>query len=116
VDKCGPLVKIWDGHGDWQAWANKFIEEVRESILYELTDVCFVLQQGEPQISPIFGTYHDQSLCLKLKRTDQLTGRWIIERDDVTSDNELRNFYLVEAFPAFTKVNKFTYAVTNSLT
>jgi len=28
----------------------------------------------------------------------------MVERDEVTNDNELRNFYLVEAFPAFTKL------------
>jgi len=74
VDKCGPQVQIWDGHGQWAEWA---VAEVRK--------------QGEPEISPVLGSYLDQ-------------GRWLVQRDDVTTDNEARNFYLVEAFPAFTKL------------
>ena len=73
TDKCAPKVKKWDKRGDWVDWAMKLIKE-----------------EGEPQISPVLGSYADQN-------------RWLIDRDETTNDNELRNYFLVEGFPAFTK-------------
>jgi hypothetical protein len=72
-DKCGPKVKKWDGKGNWVDWATKLIKE-----------------EGESEISPVLGSYADQN-------------RWLRERDETTNDNELRNYFLVEGFPAFTK-------------
>ena len=73
VDKCGRKVKKWNGKGNWVDWALKLIKE-----------------EGEPEISPVLGSYADQN-------------RWLRERDETTNDNELRNYFLVEGFPAFTK-------------
>ena len=73
VDKCADKVKHWDGTTPLLEWIQKLVEA-----------------EGEPEISPVFGTYADQR-------------RWILERDDTTTDNEIRNYFLVEAFPAFTK-------------
>jgi hypothetical protein len=75
TDPCASLVQKYDKQrdgSDWVAWVNKLIEK-----------------DGEPQISPVLGSYKDQE-------------RWILERDEVTTDNEIRNYYLAEAFPAFT--------------
>ena len=72
-DKCGPKVKKWDRKGNWVDWATKLIKE-----------------EGEPEISPVLGSYADQN-------------RWLRERDYTTNDNELRNYFLVEGFPAFTQ-------------
>jgi hypothetical protein len=86
VDKCGPLVKIWPlADGNWQQWV-----------------LDYVRMEGEPEISPILGSYQDQ-------------GRWMIERDEVTTDNELRNLYLVEAFPAFTKLGYLPMEIPPSI-
>jgi hypothetical protein len=76
IDPCASLVQKYDTQQrdglDWVVWVNKLIEK-----------------DGLPHISPVLGSYHDQE-------------RWIRDRDDVTTDNEMRNYYLVEAFPAFT--------------
>ena len=72
-DRCGPKVKRWDGKGNWVDWVSRLVKE-----------------EGEPEISPVLGSYADQN-------------RWLRERDDTTSDNELRNYFLVEGFPAFTE-------------
>jgi len=74
VDPCAPKVKHWDGKTPLVQWIEKLVEA-----------------EGEPEISPVFGTYKDQR-------------RWILERDDTTTDNELRDYHLVEAFPAFTNL------------
>jgi len=73
VDKCAAKIVKWNGKGNWADWTMKLVKE-----------------QGEPQISPVLGSYADQN-------------RWLRERDETTSDNELRNYFLVEGFPAFTK-------------
>ena len=72
IDQCAKHVKIWDGQIPLVSWVQTLVDA-----------------DGEPQISPVFGTYADQR-------------RWLLERDETTTDNELRNYYLVEAFPAFT--------------
>lgn len=73
VDKCGKKVKKWNGKGNWVDWVTRLVKE-----------------EGEPEISPVLGSYADQN-------------RWLNERDETTQDNELRNYFLVEGFPAFTK-------------
>jgi hypothetical protein len=72
-DACGKLVKHWDGKGVWASWVEKLMAS-----------------EEEPMISPVLGSMADQ-------------GRWMRQRDDTTSDNEARNYFLVEAFPAFTE-------------
>lgn len=71
-DKCAPHVLKWDKSTSLQAWVQTQLKT-----------------QTEPEISPVFGTYANQR-------------QWITGRDDTTADNELRNYFLVEAFPAFT--------------
>jgi hypothetical protein len=63
----------WDGKGDMTAWLKGKIKA-----------------DGEPKISPFLQTYEEQ-------------GIWMKRRDHTSSDNHLRNLYLAEAFPAFTK-------------
>jgi hypothetical protein len=74
VDKCAPKISVWDKKTPLQQWIETLVQK-----------------EGEPEISPIFGTYADQR-------------RWLLERDETTTDNELRDYYLVEAFPAFTNL------------
>jgi hypothetical protein len=59
-------------------------------------------KQGEPHISPVFGTYADQ-------------GRWLLERDETTTDNILRNYFLVESFPAFTKTGYLAMPIPDKM-
>jgi len=75
VDRCAPLVKKYDAARDGADWTKWVLANVN--------------QEGEPEISPVLGSYADQA-------------RWILERDETTTDNEARNYYLAEAFPAFT--------------
>ncbi|KAH9256056.1 hypothetical protein BASA81_005832 [Batrachochytrium salamandrivorans] len=68
-------VQLWDEakDGNWVAWVQRLVK-----------------QQGEPEISPVLGSYADQN-------------QWLRDRDYTTNDNEMRNYFLVEGFPAFTK-------------
>mmetsp|Transcript_22112 Transcript_22112/g.39213 ORF Transcript_22112/g.39213 Transcript_22112/m.39213 type:complete len:613 (-) Transcript_22112:70-1908(-) len=63
----------WDGSGDMTKWILDRID-----------------REGEPQISGFLQSYEEQ-------------GVWIRKRDHTSSDNHLRNLYLAEAFPAFSK-------------
>ncbi|KAH9262757.1 hypothetical protein BASA82_000213 [Batrachochytrium salamandrivorans] len=74
VDKCAPLVQHYHPHqdGDLLIWIKK---QIALGI--------------EPQISPVFGSYAEQH-------------KWLVQRDETTTDNEFRNYFLVESFPAFT--------------
>mmetsp|Transcript_18492 Transcript_18492/g.30145 ORF Transcript_18492/g.30145 Transcript_18492/m.30145 type:complete len:616 (+) Transcript_18492:1-1848(+) len=63
----------WTGKGDLTAWIKKQIRK-----------------EGEPKILKQFATYAKQ-------------GEWIKNRDRTTCNTQLRNIYLAEAFPAFTK-------------
>uniref|UniRef100_A0A7S2S776 Prolyl 4-hydroxylase alpha subunit domain-containing protein n=1 Tax=Mucochytrium quahogii TaxID=96639 RepID=A0A7S2S776_9STRA len=65
--------KSWDGKGSMKDWLLKNIEA-----------------EGEPEITSFLKTY-------------EATGRWIRARDTTSADNHLRNMYLSQAFPAFTK-------------
>lgn len=85
VDKCAPHVKRWDKKTQLLQWIDSL-----------------VVEEGEPEISPVLGSYKDQ-------------GRWILNRDETTTDNELRNYHLVEAFPAFTNLGFLAMPIPQSI-
>lgn len=85
IDKCASKILHWDRKTPLVEWISRLVEK-----------------EGEPEISPVFGSYADQR-------------RWIMERDDTTTDNELRDYYLVEAFPAFTKTGFLAMPIPDNM-
>jgi len=68
-----PNTVQWDGKGDLVQWIMHHVDA-----------------DGEPRISKFLGTYQEQ-------------GRWLQVREGTTTNTHMRNAYLTQAFPAFTK-------------
>eukprot|EP00471_Norrisiella_sphaerica_P013178 CAMPEP_0184502212 /NCGR_PEP_ID=MMETSP0113_2-20130426/49641_1 /TAXON_ID=91329 /ORGANISM="Norrisiella sphaerica, Strain BC52" /LENGTH=536 /DNA_ID=CAMNT_0026891271 /DNA_START=111 /DNA_END=1721 /DNA_ORIENTATION=+ len=62
---------VWDGEGDWKAWAKQMIES-----------------EEWPALDEVFSSYAQQ-------------GNWIKSRDRVTTNTHMRNNFLATALPTF---------------